>query len=359
MANTTISPNMNLPVPVPGVDPGPDWATNVNACFQGIDQHSHIPGQGVPVTPAGLNISSDLSFGSNNATQLRSTRYVSQTAAIAGAQDLACSFVLNGDLYYIDSSSNLIRITQGGSVTGATGTITGLPSGTASASYSAGTFTFQSATNTGATGSFGPVAIGSTTPSTKQVTLSANPTQAANYGLILPTVQGGVRSVMMNDGSGNLSFVSSTGTGSVVLSSSPTISSPILTGTISTGLTANQFVGTDGSSNLTTVSTPSIVLATDGSGNAAGIVYRGTGSILQADKTFAVTITSGVVSFDFGNPGYDATKYIWTANVVNPNGNTIVSLCVIATPTDLQVRINQSFSSGSWTLVVVGSKYLP
>lgn len=50
MANTTTSPNMGMPVPVVGTDPGPDWANNINACLSIIDSHNHSTGQGAPVT---------------------------------------------------------------------------------------------------------------------------------------------------------------------------------------------------------------------------------------------------------------------------------------------------------------------
>jgi hypothetical protein len=40
---------MNLPVPIVSVDPGPDWATNINACMAAIDGHDHSTGKGVPI----------------------------------------------------------------------------------------------------------------------------------------------------------------------------------------------------------------------------------------------------------------------------------------------------------------------
>jgi len=199
---------MNLPVPVVGQEPGPDWANDINACLAAIDQHTHAVGQGIQVTPAGLNINADLAFNSQNATLIRSTRFAPQVSPLALASDVGCLYVSGADLYYNDVAGNQIRITQSGSVTGATGTITGLPSSPpgAGASYSAGTFTFISAAATLATLSVGPISIGSTTASTKQVTVSAGPTQAANYSLVLPLSQGSVGSVPVNDGSGNLSF---------------------------------------------------------------------------------------------------------------------------------------------------------
>ena len=92
MSNTTISPNMGLPVPVVGTDPGPDWANNINACLSVIDQHNHTSGQGVPIPSAGLNINSDLPFNNNNGISYRSVRFFSQGAPIpASSPDLDAS----------------------------------------------------------------------------------------------------------------------------------------------------------------------------------------------------------------------------------------------------------------------------
>lgn len=207
MANTVISPNMNMPVPVVSVDPGPDWATNVNACLSIVDSHNHTPGQGVAITPAAININADLPFNVNNLVSVRSVRYTPQGTAITQPGDLGCTYVLGADFYYIDTAGNQVRLTQGGAPAGATGTITGLPSGTASASFSGTTFTFQSATNTPATMSVGPVVIAQPVPSGFGVTVSPNVAQASNYNLALPIALPVTQSAAVSDSSGNLSFL--------------------------------------------------------------------------------------------------------------------------------------------------------
>lgn len=117
MADTTISPNMGLIVPTQGVDPGPDWANNIVADLGILDQHTHVPGQGLPVTPGGININTDLSFLSNNAVALRSGRFTSQSAVLSTPLDINCVYVFNGNLYYNDASGNQIALTfNGGTV---------------------------------------------------------------------------------------------------------------------------------------------------------------------------------------------------------------------------------------------------
>lgn len=192
MADVIISPNMSLPVPVVGVDAGPDWATNINACLSQIDGHSHSAGSGVPITPSGLDINSALSFQSNDATNVRSVRFQPQSAPIGDVSDIGCIYEAGGDLYYNDSSGNQIRITQSGSVAGASGTITGLPSGTASAAFVSGqgTFVFQKSTSTGGNVDIGTLILrygGSyPTPSGNYISLQVPSSISSGYSFTLP-----------------------------------------------------------------------------------------------------------------------------------------------------------------------------
>ncbi len=260
MANTVISPNMSLPVPVVSVDPGPDWANNVNSCLSIIDGHNHSAGSGVQITPSGLNINSDLSFQDNNATVLRSVRFNPQSAALTNPTDIGCLYEQGVDLYYIDGSGNNVRITQSGSVTGSAGTITGLPSGTASASYSAGTFTFQSATNTPATINVGPIVLGKATAGSNTITISPNSGLASNYSLTLPASLPSSLNYMTLDNSGNISYNTSgyTGSGAVVLATTPTLTTPVFSGnpsgTIASGTYTPTYTITTGGTAFSSVS---------------------------------------------------------------------------------------------------------
>lgn len=129
MSSFNNSTNMSLPIPVVGAALGPDYAYNVNNSLTVIDSHDHSSMKGVPITPLGLNINADLSFNSNNAIALRSLRLATQGAVLSVATDLGCLYRVGVDLYFNDGSGNNIRMTQGGSVSGSAGTITGLPSG--------------------------------------------------------------------------------------------------------------------------------------------------------------------------------------------------------------------------------------
>jgi hypothetical protein len=200
------SAKMGLQIPVVSVDDGPAWAQLIDLCLQTIDAHSHAPGSGVQITPAGLSINADLPVSGNNVTALRSARFNSQAAQLVLATDVGCLYMLDQDLWFIDGAGHQVRITQSGSVRGAAGTIAGLPSGTASASYLAGTFTFLGATNTPAAMAVGPVSIGTQNAGSKTVTINANPTQSANYGITLPAAAPAAAQTLVSDQYGGLSW---------------------------------------------------------------------------------------------------------------------------------------------------------
>jgi len=185
MANTTITPNMNLVVPVVATDPGPDWSNNVNASLSIIDGHNHTNGSGVPIGSDGLEIASDLPLNNNNVTQVKSVQFASQGTTLPGST-LDALYVVDKDLFYNDGNGTPVRITLGGSVTGAAGTITGLPSGTASASFNLGTFAFRQSTNVPAAMDVGPLAIGAAVANPKKVNLKASALMAADYDLTFP-----------------------------------------------------------------------------------------------------------------------------------------------------------------------------
>ena len=199
----TTSPNMGLLVPIVGQELGPTWAQDLNTNFQNIlDQHDHSTGHGVPITPAGLNISSDLSMNGNNLTFLRAGKFQNQTSSLLS--DFLAIYAYNGDLYYNNNSGNQVRITNGASIAGAGGTIGGLAS-PATATYvpSASSFVWQSNTNVAATMDSGPLIIRNTTASSYGVTLQAQ-ILSSNYNLTLPTLPS-VQSFMTLDASGNMS----------------------------------------------------------------------------------------------------------------------------------------------------------
>lgn len=196
---------MNLPVPVPTVDPGPQYATDLNTCITSLDSHNHSAGQGQQITPAGINITTDLSFGGNNAINLRSTRYTTQGSALSAGTDIGCTYVTGVDLYYNDVNGNQVRLTQSGAVAGTPGSISNLlfP---ASVTYVTGSQTFVFQSSTGAAGNIdvGSIKVRQVLASANAVTISSPTNLANNYTLTLPPALPPAKSYMAVDSSGNL-----------------------------------------------------------------------------------------------------------------------------------------------------------
>jgi hypothetical protein len=280
MVDTVLTPNMNIPVPVPSQAPGPAWASTIAAGQDVIDAHDHTAGKGVPITPDGLNVNADLPLNDNNLTSVRSTRYTAQGAPIAEASDLGCTYVVNDDLYYNDGSGNQVRITQGGSVSGSAGTITGLPSGTASASFSGGTFTFRASTNVPATMDVGPIRTGAATTSPYTVLLKASASQAANYDLTLPLALPGSTSFINVDSSGNMGSVASTGSGSVVLATSPTVVTPAFSGVPTGTVTGSTY-------------TPTVTMTAGTLDFTQTFFYQRIGNVVVVYGTVVITLDAG------------------------------------------------------------------
>lgn len=218
MANILLSPNMSLPVPVVGQEAGPQFATDVNSSLTIIDQHNHTSGSGVQIPTAGLNINADLSFNSNNLTQIRSSRYASQTSPLALATDLDCVYVSGVDLYYNDGNGNQVRLTQSGAVAGSPGSIANLVS-PASASYNSvgSTFVWQSGANTPANMDGASYILRNLTANSKGLTLAPPNAMAADYSIVLPTLPSSL-SFLTIDSSGNMGTLVQAGgiTGSMI-----------------------------------------------------------------------------------------------------------------------------------------------
>ncbi len=202
MANTIISPDMNLPVPVPGVDPGPDYANNTNSCFNIIDSHNHSPGQGVLINPDGLDINADLSIGSNDLTNVAGVDFTSPAPSTVLGR-LYIQLNPGGgiyDLFFNDGAGNVIDLTKAGTVNATIGSLPG-------ESYSGGTFTWKQGTGSTTPANFdiGSITIRPIIPGTVNgVTIEAPTGISSEYPLVLPELPTSVKSSLVIDTSGNI-----------------------------------------------------------------------------------------------------------------------------------------------------------
>lgn len=180
------SANMNLPVPIVGVDPGPQYAIDVNSCLTLIDQHDHTPGYGVQITPAGIDINTNLTFGQNFATDVAGVVLTTQLST----PTVNTIYESGVDLFFVDGDGNDVRITQNGAVAGTPGSIANLAA-PASASYVAAdsTFVWESDTNIAANMDFGAAIMRNISPnSTFALTLQPPAALSSDYSLTLPII---------------------------------------------------------------------------------------------------------------------------------------------------------------------------
>lgn len=314
MADVIISPNMALPVPVVGIDLGPDWATNINSCLSAIDSHAHTPGQGVPITVQALDINADLPINGNNLTTARSLRFTPQSAALSNPADLGCLYEVNADLFYNDGSGNQIRLTQSGAPAGATGTITGLPSGTASASYSAGTFVFQSATATAANVDGASYVFRNSTASSFGLTLSPPNAMGANYALTLPTLPP-AQQFMTLDAAGNMGAPWAVDGSTIVISSNFVSVAPNA-----------DFPGNNTRVNGGDIVTSLVNPATHGLSIIRGVYNSGgSGTIVAGEGFTIVKSATGAVSVVFTSVFLDQPSFVGT--VTSNGSDRIVVAC--------------------------------
>jgi hypothetical protein len=197
MANT---PYMSLALPTVSQTLGPAWASQLVAALGLIDSHTHVSGQGQQVPSAGLNINADLSFGSFNATQLRTARFSDQVGTLGSAGDARCIYSSGGNLWWNSGAGTPVQLTSGGALAGTPGSISGLTSPAAVTYFSGtGTFAFTSASNVAATLDGGPVVIRQTTASAFGITLQSPPSLAAAYTATLwPALPAGQRIVTLD-----------------------------------------------------------------------------------------------------------------------------------------------------------------
>ena len=84
MAETTITSNMVLTLPTPGVRLGPTWATDLNTAFISIDAHDHSSGKGVQINNAGITVNANFDFQKSGtdypATNMTYSSFIRQTA---------------------------------------------------------------------------------------------------------------------------------------------------------------------------------------------------------------------------------------------------------------------------------------
>lgn len=305
MADYTVSPNMLLPVPTVGVSPGPEYATLQNQSMAIIDSHNHSINSGVQVTPAGLNINSDLTMNGNNLINVNTVRFNSLAATLPNlSPNTGALYVSLNELYYNDvTGSHTVKLTNNGSVNAATGNITNLVS-PASVNFTNGTFVFQSSTSTSGSIDVGNVILRSPTSSLNAfgITLQVPPSISSNWNIVLPSLPS-VTSLLQIDTAGNM--------GTVTFDQAAINMSSVGANAIAAKMTS---VGADAIASTINTAGANTILATSLNGNLGGLSVRTNNRNVIVSSTNAangLSVIRGTVSSSgaiLSGEGFTATR---------------------------------------------------
>lgn len=198
----TLSPYMNLPVPVVGNEAGPQYATDINNSLSRIDSHNHTAGSGVTLSQASLNINGSLLLNNNPLTTISYAAFSLQpTAPTASTAPNSLYVDSNGNLHYINTTTD-IQVSSGNALNV---TSSGISSGSATASFISSQLTVYSNASNATPGNIsgGSLLLGNNLANSNYLTLSPPSAMAANYTLVLPSIPVQTESLQI-DTSGNI-----------------------------------------------------------------------------------------------------------------------------------------------------------
>lgn len=137
---------MLLVLPDPSVTVGPTWASMLNTALELVDVHDHTSDAGVPVPTAGLNINDNLQFNSNAALGLT---FIELKTGATDPVYPGAVYVKSGNLYFTSTNLTAVQLTDGTSIKGVAGNISGLGDGGSTAAFNDFTEDFTFKFNTG------------------------------------------------------------------------------------------------------------------------------------------------------------------------------------------------------------------
>ena len=212
--------NMSLNAPSVGQTAGPDWATEVNANFETIDQHDHTSGKGVQLTPSALNINSDLEFNGNAAIELKRLTFDSSAT---GSGTNYSVYQSGGNLYWYNGSGQAVQITNGANVKTTGGSIDGMSGTDAQVLYGSGIYRFEFDTTktpfTGAKMAHGDILLykyDGSSGSDAYVILKYTGSSAGSNNITVPDETGTMLTTSTSYG-GNISIAATGGSNTITL----------------------------------------------------------------------------------------------------------------------------------------------
>lgn len=245
---STLSPNMELTLPIINLTPDPAWAQDLLLDLNTIDSHNHIPGSGVQVPTAGININANLPFNNFSLTNLSSVDFIGQGSTLTIPSSI---YTFNGNLYYTNASGVPVQITSGSSVNvSGTGGFQGDYITSNAVAYFNNTANLYFYTNS--SGIYSAIQGSSqilTNPLGNSVTLEPDASLATNLTLVLPSALPSVTTPVTLSSGGLLStslittsFISPQAVTAAKIANNTITSTQIANGTITATQIANNTI---------------------------------------------------------------------------------------------------------------------
>jgi len=179
--------SITSPLPEVGVTAGPAWASQLLTWCQEVEADMEAA-----IVPGEITVNADFEFSGYKATELRGSKYESQSTVSTGVGNQNMVEVVLGELYFVDGNGSSVKLTSNGALNLATtGGITGNYTATsAEVSYSSAdtryTFLDHNATARPAGLDCGDILLREKAASANAITVKSPASLGANYTLQLP-----------------------------------------------------------------------------------------------------------------------------------------------------------------------------
>ena len=315
-----------LAKPGVGTTAGPQWATDLNTSIDAVDGHDHSTNKGIRITPAAVNINSDLEFNQNSASELKNVIFDSSVTAASTSYSL---YQASGNLYWRNGSGSAVQVTIGTAVNSGAGSISGMTGTDAGASYADGSKTFNFFTDSG-NGDYGKMAhsdlllfkfSNDNTGDTDYVTIAANSGVSGSSGTIYVPSENGTFLTTATSYAGAISIATSASNGNIALNTHGTgeivIGNGSATGKITTNSTQYLVLDTNAGTNSGTIT------IVDGTNGNIDLTPHGTGEV-NISKVDINGGTLGAITID-GNwtAASQTCANLGTVTTADINGGTL------------------------------------
>ena len=279
-----------------GVSVGPTWATDLNTTIDAVDNHDHSTNKGIRITPAAINVNSDVEFNQNSATELKNLIFDASVTAATTAHSI---YQASGNLYWRNGAGTAVQITTGSTVNAGAGSIDGMTGTDAGATFVDGAKSYNFFCDSGNT-DFGKMAhadlllykfTDDNTADTDYITLAASTLASGSSGTVtVPAETGTILTTNTSYAGAVINIATSASNYAINLKPHGTGHVVIGNGSATGKLTSNGAYDLILDTNSGTNS--SSIAITDAANGSISLIPNGTGEIVIGSGAASGKITS-------------------------------------------------------------------